>query len=102
MYLFRMFADLMKMIKNNKGFCKIWWNVMIPQPIRVKIFEQIALRKKCPYSGLFWSVFSHIQTKYGEVRNIPLYSVRMRENTNQNNSEYGLFTQCRYASVIQN
>ena len=27
-----------------------------------------SLRKKCPYSELFWSVFSHIRTEYGEIR----------------------------------
>ena len=37
--------------------------------------------KKCPYSELFWSVFSRIQTEYGEIRSIH----------NQNNSEYGRF-----------
>ena len=41
------------------------------------------LRKKCPYSDLFWSVFSRIRT--GSL-------VRMRENTDQNNSEYGHFS----------
>ena len=41
-----------------------------------------ALCEKCPYSELFWSVFSDIWTEYGEI-----YSVRMRENTDQNNSE---------------
>ena len=30
----------------------------------------ISLRKKCPYSELFWSVFSRIRTEYGEVRSI--------------------------------
>ena len=35
--------------------------------------------------SFFWSVFSHIRTKYGEIlRNTP-YSVRMRENTDQKN-----------------
>ena len=24
-------------------------------------------REKCPYSGLFWSVFSRIRTEYGEI-----------------------------------
>ena len=51
----------------------------------------ILLREKCPYSELLWSVFSRIQTEYGEIRSISLYSVRMRENTDQNNSEYGRF-----------
>ena len=52
----------------------------------------ITLRKKCPYSEFFWSVFSPIQTKYGEVWNIFPYSVRMRENTDKRNLEYGHFS----------
>ena len=47
------------------------------------------LRKMYPYSVLFWSVFSRSWTKYGEILCITLYSVRIRENTDQNNSEYG-------------
>ena len=47
------------------------------------------LRKKCPYSELFWSAFSRIRTDYGEI---PAYSVRMRENADHNNSEYGHFS----------
>ena len=34
-----------------------------------------ALGKKCPYSELFWSAFSHIPTEY----RISPYSVLMRE-----------------------
>ena len=45
------------------------------------------LRKKCPYSELFWSVFSRIRTE-GEILRISSYSVRKREKTEQNNSEY--------------
>ena len=51
-----------------------------------------ALRKECPYSELFWSVVSRIRTECGEMRSISPYSVRMRENTDQNNSEYGHFS----------
>ena len=43
----------------------------------------ITLHKKSLYWELFWSVFSHIQAEY---------SVRVRENTDQNNSEYGHFS----------
>ena len=50
-----------------------------------------SLREKCPYSELFWSVFSRTRTEYGEILRISLYSVRMREDTDQNNSEYGHF-----------
>ena len=49
------------------------------------------MRKKCPYSELFWSVFYLIRTEYGEIRSISPYSVKMRENVDQNNSEYGHF-----------
>ena len=49
-------------------------------------------RKKCPYSEFFWSVFSHIQTEYGEILSISQYSVRMWENADENNSEHGRFS----------
>ena len=52
---------------------------------------KLALREKCPYSELFWSIFSRIRTEFGEIWNISPYSVRMRENTDQNNSEYRHF-----------
>ena len=45
--------------------------------------DKHTLRKKCLYSELFWSVFSHIRTEYGEIR--------MLETTDQKNSEYGHF-----------
>ena len=55
-----------------------------------------SLREKCPYLELFWPVFSHIRTEYGEIQSIFAhldwirteyfpYSVQMRENTDQNN-----------------
>ena len=50
-----------------------------------------ALRKRYPYSELFWSAFPRIRTEYGETWSISPYSVRMRENADQNNSEYGHF-----------
>ena len=44
------------------------------------------MRDKCPYSEFFWSVFSRIWNE-----SISPYLVRMRENTDHNNSEYGHF-----------
>ena len=35
--------------------------------------------------------FSRIRTEYVEIRSISPYSVRMRENADQNNSEYSHF-----------
>ena len=36
-------------------------------------------------------MFSRIWIEYGEILRISLYSVRMWENADQNNSEYGHF-----------
>ena len=49
------------------------------------------LRKKCPYSELFWSTFSRIRTEYGEIC-ISSYLVWMRENADQNNFKYWRFS----------
>ena len=54
-------------------------------------YSSPSLRGKLPYSEFFWSVFSRIQIEYGELLRIFSYSVRMRENTDQKNSEYGHF-----------
>ena len=42
--------------------------------------------------SFLWSVFSRIRTEYGELRSISPYSAQMRENADQNNSEYGHFS----------
>ena len=51
----------------------------------------VKLNSLCPYPELFWSAFSRIRNEYGEILRIFPYSVRMRENADQNNSEYGHF-----------
>ena len=51
-----------------------------------------SLREKCPHLELFCSRFSRIWTEYGEILRIALYSVWMRENGDQKNSEYRHFT----------
>ena len=62
--------------------------------------QKYTLRKKCPYSELFWSAFSSIRTKYGEIRSIFTYSVQRRENVDKNNSEYGHFSRSdRYVAL---
>ena len=55
-----------------------------------------SLCEKFPYSEFFWTVFSHIWTEYGEIIRIPPQSVQMRENTDQENSEYGHFLHSDY------
>ena len=48
----------------------------------VSLLEVLSLHKKCSYSEFFWSVFSRIWTEY---------SIRMQENMEEKNSEYGNF-----------
>ena len=55
---------------------------------RKKIGEKDTLRERHPYSELLRSVFSCIRSEYS---NISPYSVGMRKNTDQNNSEYQNF-----------
>ena len=40
----------------------------------------LGLRKKCPCSELFLSVFSRIRSEYREILCISPYSVQVREN----------------------
>ena len=62
--------------------------------------QKFSLRKKCPYSALFWSACSRIRTEYEEIWSICPYSARMRENAQQNKSEYGHFS--RSAQSVYN
>ena len=58
----------------------------------VQRLNKLSLLEKCPYLEIFWSVFSRIQTGNGDIRSISPYSVRMRENVDQKNSEYEHFS----------
>ena len=53
--------------------------------IHQKYFWVKPVRKKCPYSELFWPVFYRIWTEYGEILS------QTRENADQNNSETDIF-----------
>ena len=54
---------------------------------KYRIFPKTTLREKYPYLEFFWSVFSRIWTKYGDLLRKSPYSIRMWENENQKNSE---------------
>ena len=62
--------------------------------VPMNLFAQLppTLRENCPYSELFWSVFPRIRTEYGKIQSIYSFSIRMRENTDQKNLEYGHFS----------
>ena len=73
---------------------KLWCDILSNRnrvSYQAKDYEWSALRKKCPYSKLLWSVLSRIWTEYGGIRNISPYSVRMPQNTGQNNCEHRYF-----------
>ena len=79
-------------------FVRFWIAIQL-----IKLF-QASQCKKCPYSELFWSLFSRIRTEYGEIRSISAYLVQMRENADQNNSEYGHFlrSECLLSIPLEN
>ena len=106
----RMKMDIYKLIKNSNWkacllalnfylwviflniwdiFQKCWWFSFSPTFCSWDTII-ITLREMCSSSELFLSVFSGIWTEYGEILR-SLYSVRMRENTDQNNAKYGHF-----------
>ena len=63
-------------------------NVKIHFTVRSKSHT---LRKKRLFLELLCFIFSHIRTEYGEIWSISPYYVKMRENADQNDSEYGQF-----------
>ena len=67
--------------------------------IYLETFQYLrSLRKKCPYSEFFWTVFYRIHIEYGKIPSISPNSVRLRENADQKNSEYGHLLRSGYHS----
>ena len=57
--------------------------------------KAVPMHKKCPCLELFSSIFFRIRTEYEDLLCKSPYSVRMRENTDQKNFEYGHFNALR-------
>ena len=94
--------DLYKVLDSIFFRFSFWKAKLVPAKL-IQVFIslfQITLREKCPYSGFFWSVFSCLRAEYGEMRSFSPYSVRIRENTDQKNSEYGHFSRSVSFSII--
>ena len=92
-------------------FCEIFKNTSSAEHlVRLALSDHIRWKQthitawKVSVFGVFWSVSSRIRTEYGEILRISPYSVRMRENTDQNNSEYGhfLWNVLQYSNVVMN
>ena len=83
----------------NEDLCRVYWKKSKHYQCCCLVGRS-SLHEKCPYSELFWSAFSRIRTEYGEIRSISLYSVRMRENADQNSSEYGHFLRSSFLFAV--
>ena len=46
------------------------------------------LPKKCPYSEFFWSVFSRIRSKYGEIQSIQSEYGKIRTKKTPNTDSF--------------
>ena len=55
-------------------------------------FCRKTLRKTCPNTEFFWSVFSCIQTEYGDLTRKSPYSVQIQENMDQKKLSIGHFS----------
>ena len=71
---------------NQRYFFVFFWNPSSITSWKVSIFGVILVR-----------IF-HIRTEYKEILRISQYSVRMRENADQNNPEYGHFLRSAWGS----
>ena len=54
----------------------------------------------CPSSEFFWPVFSRITTEYRDLQGKSRHTAQMRENKDQQNSEYGHFSRRAFALFI--
>ena len=62
----------------------------MPNSVYSKLLHLALLgNQSCSYSELFWSTFFRIRTEYEGIRIICPYSVRIRDDADQNNSKYG-------------
>ena len=61
----------------------------------VNLKRRNALREKCPYSELFWSLFSGIRTEYGEILHIQSKCGKMRTRITPNTDTFNAVIKCK-------
>ena len=69
------------------------------EKIHGSFLYRVNMREKCAYSKLFWFAFSRIWTEYRDILRISPYWVQVRENADQNNSEYGHFLRSKTCGI---
>ena len=68
--------------------------------IRLRMVDIITLRKKCPYSEFFWSVFYRSRTEYGDLFRKSPYSFRMRKKGPEKLQIRTVFVQCKVKTKL--
>ena len=87
------FTSTTRISEISKGdISMIYCSSSIIEMKKIVITTSALLYKKWPYLEFFWSAFSWIRTKYGNLQSKSPYSVRMRANADQKNSEYEYFS----------
>ena len=91
----RMIRDINTLLEQQEEYYyklvrvgNFWNNIYNEYESNLNTNKNLSLREKCPYSEFFCSVYSSIRTEYREIRSVSPYSVQMRENMDQKNSEY--------------
>ena len=67
--------------KHGGGFCCL--SCLHSFRTENELKEHKTLRKNCPDTEFFWSIFSRIWTGYGDLRTKSPYSAQIREHTDQ-------------------
>ena len=67
----------------------------------VRALRVLGTASKMSVFGVILVRISHIRDEYGETLRIFVYPVRIRKNTDQNNSEYGHFLRSDALTVLR-
>ena len=73
----------------------VLFSMCLTNPLR-KVTKNIHTAWSVQIRSFLWSVFSRIQTEYGEIRSISPYSVRMRKNAGKMRTRITLNTDSFY------
>ena len=58
-------------------YITFWQHCIFQNHFKSFILTTSTLRETCPYSEFFWSMFSRIRTKYGEIRSMERYGLSL-------------------------
>ena len=96
------FPKILNLTISNKRVCSI--RTALGNVVSTLFFlvSFKTLRKRCPYSKLFWSAFSLFWSEYWKIQSISPCLIQTRENADQNNFEYGHFLRSEKKTTLTN